>query len=114
MSSWAKAIVAAIGAGIMVLASSITDDIVTNPEKVQIAVAAVTSISVWLTANLGVPYWNASKTIVAGLLAGLNAVAGYLANADTLTNAMWLNVLISVGVAVGVWVFPNSPSTAKQ
>lgn len=111
MTPWAKAIVAAVGAGIIALAAALTDNTVTNPEKVQIAVAVVTSVSVWLTANVGVPLWSSAKFVTAAVLAGLNAVAGYLAEGDTLSSAMWLNVAIAALTAVGVWAVPNTSAT---
>lgn len=105
MSAYNKAFTALLGAVAVVLASALTDDVVTAAEFVQMTVAGLAAFAVYLTPNL--PGYGAAKTVVAAALAGLNLVAGWLANGEEITNSMWVNVVIAVAVALGVFVLPN-------
>lgn len=109
MSAYSKALLAVIGAVVMAIASAMTDDTITQPEWVMIAVAGFTAFQVFITANVGLPLWDKAKSITAGALAGLGLLGGYLANGEHLTNALWLNVAIAAAVAAGVFAVPNGP-----
>lgn len=109
MGAYSKAIVAVVGAVALAAASRWTDETITNPEWVQIAVAGFTAFEVWLVSNLAIPIWHASKFITALALGGLNALAGYLANGQEMSGPLWLNVVIAAAVAAGVWGAPPAP-----
>ena len=105
MSAYRKSLAALAGAVITVLAAALTDDVITSAEFAQIAVAALTAFGAYLVPNApGAAY---AKTLVAAALAGLNLLVGWLANGQDITNAMWLNVAIAVGTALGVFILPN-------
>lgn len=111
MSAYTKAVTALLGAVAVVVASALTDDHVTSAEFVQMTVAGLTAFAVYLTPNL--PGYNLAKTWTAAALAGLNLVAGWLANNEHITNAMWVNVGIAVAVTLGVFVLPNQPEPSR-
>jgi hypothetical protein len=112
MSAYSKSVTALLGAVATVLASALTDDVVTSAEFVQMTVAGLTAFAVYLLPNA--PGFGAVKTFVAAALAGLNLVAGWLANGEEITNAMWVNVVIAVAVALGVFVLPNDREPAPS
>jgi len=107
MSGYSKAVTAVVGAIVMAVASAMTDDTISHPEWVMIAVAGFTAFQVFVTANVGLPLWDKAKAVTAGALAGLGLLGGYLANGEHMTNALWLNVAIAAAVAAGVWAVPN-------
>lgn len=109
MSQYAKSFTAILGAIAMAVAASMTDNVITNPEKVQIATAAVAAFAVFVTANVGLPLWDKAKAITAGALAGLGLLGGYLANGEQMHESLWLNVAIATLVAAGVFAVPNGP-----
>lgn len=108
---YSKALTAVIGAVVMAIAAAMTDDAITHPEWVQIAIAGFGAMSVFITANVDLPLWDKAKAITAGALAGLGLLGGYLANGEHLNNALWLNVAIAAAVAAGVFVVPNQRTT---
>lgn len=110
MAAYNKAVAALLGAVAVVLASALTDDHVTAAEFVQMTVAGLGAFSVYLVPNA--PGYALAKTWTAAALAGLNLVAGWLANNQEITNAMWVNVAIAVAVALGVFILPNSQEPA--
>lgn len=112
MSAYMKGVVAVVGAVVMAIAAAWTDDKITNPEWVQVAIAGFTAFQVYITANLGLPLWSYSKSITAAALGGLGLLAGYLANGQKMAGSLWLNVAIAAFVAAGVWLAPNEPAPA--
>lgn len=110
MSLYAKSLTAVIGAVVMAVAAAMTDNTVTHPEWVQVAIAGFAAFSVFVTANVGLPLWDKAKAVTAGALAGLGLLGGYLANGEHMTNALWLNVAIAAAVAAGVFAVPNGPT----
>lgn len=109
MTPYLKSITAVLGAVAVAVAASMSDNVITAPEKVQIATAGVAAFAVFVTANVGLPLWNYSKAITAGALAGLGLLGGYLANGEHMTSALWLNVAIAAATAAGVFAVPNEP-----
>jgi hypothetical protein len=107
MGAYAKSLTAVFGAVAVAVASAWTDNTITHPEWVMIAVAGFTAFQVYITANVGLPLWDKAKAITAGALAGLGLLGGYLANGENMTNALWLNVAIAAAVAAGVFAVPN-------
>jgi hypothetical protein len=109
MSSYAKSLTAVLGAIAVAVASAWTDNQITHPEWVTIAVAGFTAFQVYVTANVGLPLWNKAKAITAGALAGLGLLGGYLANGEHMNGSLWLNVAIAAATAAGVFAVPNEP-----
>lgn len=101
--SAAKFVAALIGAVAMALVSVLTDGRVTSEEWVQVAIAAVTALSVWVAAN--VPSMPAAKSVVAALLAVLNLLVAYITNGVSAQE--WANLVVAALTAAGVYVVPN-------
>ncbi len=109
LSSYSKSVTAVVGAVVVAIAAAWSDDVITNAEKVQIAVAGFTAFSVFVTSNVGLPLWEYSKSITAGALAGLGLLGAYYANGNIMDGGLWLNVAIATAVAAGVFAVPNGP-----
>lgn len=109
MGQYIKAWTAVIGALAVAAASAWTDNAISNPEWVQIAVSGWTAFHVFVTANLSLPYWDKAKAITAGALAGLGALGGYIANGMEMSGPLWLNVIIAAATAAGVFAVGPAP-----
>lgn len=95
---YGKALVAAVFAFVTAIQALVSDGHITQQEGVQIAIAAVTAISVYVVPMIGYP---AAKTIVAVILAVLNvlatAIVGGLDAGDMA--GMVIAALTAIGVA---------------
>lgn len=116
MTAYSKALAALAGAVAVTLAAATSDDVVTSAEVAQLVVAALTAFGVYLVPNA--PGYRYAKAWTAAALAGVSLLAGWLANGQDVTTAMWLNVAIAVGTSLGVFILPNDqeapvPSTAQ-
>lgn len=111
MSGMVKAIVAAIGAVLVVIASALTDNQVNADEGIAIGTAVLNAFLVYISPNLSVSSAKFSKTIIAGGLAVLSALASYLV--DGLSAADIINLVILFATAAGVLGLPNKPATKK-
>ena len=111
MGAYSKAATAVIGAIAVAVASAWTDSTITNPEWVTIAVAGWTAFHVFVTGNVGLPFWDKGKAATAAALAGLGALGGYLANGQEMSGPLWLNVFIAAFTAAGVFAVPNEPTS---
>jgi hypothetical protein len=78
INRYGKALVAVVVAALTVAASAVSDGHVDAGEGVQIAIAAATGVSVWLVPNLPSAGAGATKTVIAVLLAVLNAATAYI------------------------------------
>jgi hypothetical protein len=109
-----KFVAALVAVAAMAIQSTTSDDVITNPEWVQIASQLFAAAGVYLAANYTLIHgpWHYVKGIVAGLGAGFVAWGGYLANNDHLTNSMWWNVAISVVGAIVVFFSPPAPEVS--
>lgn len=109
-SRYTKAVVAIIAAVLVVFGAAITDDVVTTLEAVNIAVALVTAIGVYLVPNLPAGPGAYLKAIVAFLGAGGAALVTVLGSgglADVHPSA-WVTVFLAALGGVGVYVLPNT------
>jgi hypothetical protein len=102
-----KFIIAVISAIAVAVQSALSDDVLTNAEQVQIAIAGFTAISVYITSNALSGVWAYTKAISAGFLAALALIAGYLANGNEMTTSMWINVGVAFVTALLVRQVPN-------
>ncbi len=101
MDKYGKAFAAAALAIVTVVHSVLSDNRIAAQEGVQIAIAAVTAISVWLVPALDYPKM---KTVIAMLLAGLNVLTSLIV--DGITSADWTQVVIAVFTVAAVGAAP--------
>ena len=86
-----------------VLAGALTDNRVTMPEAVVIAVATVNAVATYVVPNT--TQWPWLKVVVTAVLSAFNALQGYLS--DGLTANEWLLVLVAGVGATGVVAATN-------
>lgn len=112
IGTYAKALLAILAAGLVVLAAAITDDDVSSPELVNVGIAIVTAIGVYLIPNLpeGRGVRGYAKGAVAFLGAALAALASFLS--DGVTNAEWVLIALAALGAIGVTIVPNTTANA--
>jgi len=117
ISVYAKAIVMIISAGIAILGSALTDNLVTPIEYVNIAIAMVTAIGVYLIPNLPAGLAKFGKTFVVLAGASLMALAVVLGAAlswGAVTSSDWISVALAGLAAIGVHVIPNGAQEAVE
>lgn len=100
----AKFLVALVGAFVAAVAAVVTDDVVTDVEKIQVGIAVATAASVWIAAN--VPTMPAAKTAVAVVLAVLTLAVGLIT--DGMQAADWWLLAVAGLTAAGVFATPNA------
>lgn len=105
LTRYTKAVVAIVAAVLVVLGAALTDDTVSQLELVQIAIALVTAVSVYLVPNLDAGTRRYAKGGVAFLGAGLAALVTVLS--DGVTYSEWVTVALAAIGAVGVVILPN-------
>lgn len=101
MNRYGKAVVAALLAVITAVHTFVSDEFITPAEWIQIAIAVVTAISVYL-----VPIWEYGwmKTAIAAILAALNVLVTLIA--DGVTSGDLVQVLMSALTVVLVAFAP--------
>ena len=99
----AKFFVALLFAGLVALASALSDDVVTNTEWIMVAIGVATAASVWIAANVPTLTW--AKTAVAAVLAGLYFLV--IAIDGGISTAEWVNLSVVVLGVLAVWAVPN-------
>lgn len=112
-SRYAKAFVAIAAAGLAVLVTALTDNVVTLVEVLGIAVALLTAVSVYLVPNLDAGASRYTKFGVAVLGTGLQAAVPLIVDGRFPASA-WLLVLLAALGAVSVGITPNAPSADQQ
>jgi hypothetical protein len=113
-SRYTKAVVAILAAVLVVFGAAITDDVVTTLEVVNVAIALVTAVGVYLVPNLPAGPGAYLKAAVAFLGAGLAALVTVLGSgglADVHPSA-WITVFLAALGGVGVYVLPNADDLA--
>lgn len=106
LAGYTKAIVAIIAAVLVVLGAALTDQAVTQIELVQIGIAFVTAVGVYLVPNLTAGPARYAKSAVGFAGAGLAVLVTVLA--DGVTYSEWITVVLAGLGAVGVTVLPNA------
>jgi hypothetical protein len=104
-----KAIAAVAVAGLTAVSSGLTDNAITDPERIQVAIAVTTAASVWLVPEL--PTWPWIKTTLAMLLAGLNFAVTVIDGG--VTGAEWVNIGLAVLGVVVIGAAPAISSTMR-
>lgn len=107
---YAKSIIMVLAAGVGILTAALSDGVVSATEFVNIAIAIVTAVGVYLIPNLPAGPGKIAKFLVAAVGAGLQALVIVLG--DTLgwadvSSSDWLNVLLAALAAVGLYIVPN-------
>lgn len=98
IDKYGKSLVAALLAVVTAAHTYLADEVVTRQEWVQIAIAAVTAVSVWLVPALD---YRWMKTAVAALLAGLNVLATLIVDGVTSADATEFVIAVLTVAAVG-------------
>lgn len=112
-SKFNKLLIAILGAVGVWIQSATSDDLITNPEWVQLGNQMVTAIGIGLAANFvkAKGIWHYTKGLVAGTGALFTAWLGYLANNDHLDTSMKWNIGISAVTALVLALVGNNPVT---
>jgi hypothetical protein len=110
MSTYAKAILSIIAAGIGILVAAVSDEVVTTAELVNVGIAVVAAVGVYAVPNVPAGPARYLKTGVALLGAVLAAIASFLT--DGITSSEWLQIALAGLAAVGVYVVPNTPEAS--
>ncbi len=111
MPNYGKSIAAALLAALTAVHTMLSDDVITQQEGVQIAIAAVTAVSVWLVPILAYAWL---KTAVATILAVLNVLAtlivGGIDHGDLVQLALSALTVLAVGAAPARSDAPPTPT----
>lgn len=108
MARYGKALVAIIYAGLVVAYTALSGDgAINNDEKVQIAIAIMTAVGVWLIPLAPGHKW--AKSAVGAILAVLQLLATLIL--DGIEPGEWLLLLITFGSALGIYVAPAETVT---
>jgi hypothetical protein len=106
-SKYAKAIVAIATAAVGTLVVAFTDNAVTPAEVLQVALAVVTAIGVYLVPNLPGSVLKWGKLMVATVGAGLQVAVTAISETG-FTPTTWLLIVLAVLGAVSVGIIPNT------
>lgn len=106
LTRYTKAIVSILAAALVVIGAALTDNVVSQLELVNIAIATLTAVGVFLIPNLDEGPRRYAKAAVAFLGAALTALVTVLS--DGVTPSEWIVVALAALGAIGVTVLPNS------
>lgn len=101
MNRYGKAVAAALLAVVTAVHTLVSDDVITRAEWIQIAIAVVTAISVYLVPILEYAWM---KTAIAVVLAALNVLVTLIA--DGVTSGDLVQVLLSALTVLAVGFAP--------
>lgn len=107
LTTYSKSILMIIASAVTVLVAALSDNVVTVPELVNVAIAIVTAVGVYLVPNLDSGLARYFKFIVALIGAALVSLSSVLT--DGVTSAEWLQILLAALAAIGVVIVPNKP-----
>lgn len=110
MSAYRKALAALAGAALAFFATAYTDNVIEPGELAQMAFAALTAFAAYLVPNA--PGFRYAKLLTSAALTGLGLLSGWVAAGETITDAMWVTLIIQVGTVLGIFVVPNDPEPA--
>ncbi|GAA2022641.1 hypothetical protein WDZ16_12860 [Pseudokineococcus marinus] len=106
-SNYAKAVASIIGAVLVVLVAALADNTVTTVELINVGIALVSAVVVYLVPNLEAGWRRYAKLAAAAIAAGLQALAVAVLG-DGVDLSAWLQVAIAVLTAAGVVILPNT------
>ena len=104
MGQYAKWIAAAVGTVLSAAIAALTDNVVTDVEWINIAIAGVGSLAVFTAPN--VPGSLYTKAILAALMAVLQALVSLIS--DGITAAEWMQLAVAALTALGVYQVVNT------
>lgn len=113
IGSYAKSIVMIIAAGVAILTAALSDNVVTATESVNIGIAVVTAVGVYLVPNLPEGPARYGKSFVAlggAALTALVAILGGTLGFADVTTSDWLSVALAGLAAIGLYIIPNAPA----
>jgi hypothetical protein len=114
LQAYWKVIVAALGAALVVVQSSITDDVIDPSEKLLIVGAFFGAVLVYGASNPTLPFWKWTKAL-AEFGSGVAAYLGveWANGSASLTSAQWVAVAIIGLAALGVAAVPGPQLTVS-
>lgn len=104
MKIYSKSIAMVLFTILSAIVAALTDDKVTTVEWINVALIGFAAAQVFTAAN--VPGAKYTKLVLAALTAALTALVSYVTGG--VSTAEWLQVLVAVGAAVGVYAAPKS------
>lgn len=104
---------AALGAVLVVVATTLSDNRIEVDEAIAIGVAAVNAATVYVVPNLDSGIGKYAKAICSGLLAVLTGLAGWMVGG--MSGADWINLVLAFATAAGVLVAsaPQHPTARR-
>jgi hypothetical protein len=114
MSAYRKALVAVIGAVLMLVHSGLINDQHLTPEEwINVGIGGFTALQVYMTSNLHADgVWRYAKTLTAVALGVLNLLVSQWTGG--LDSAEIVNLLIAAATALGVYQVTNRPGIAAS
>ena len=113
IGAYAKSIVMIIAAGVAILVAALSDNVVSATEGVNVGIAIVTAVGVYLVPNLPAGPARYGKTFVAlggAALTALVAILGGTLGFTDVTASDWLSVALAGLAAIGLYIIPNGPA----
>lgn len=101
-----------LATGLTALVAALADGHVSQPEAINILLAFLGAAVVFTAPNI--PGHDYVKWVLAALTAAAMAVASFIGSGGitALTPSEWIQVVIAILGALGVGVFPNTPTPA--
>ena len=107
IAHYAKSIMYIGLAVVGVLVTSLTDDVVTQSELINVGIVGVGAVATYLVPNLDAGPAAYLKGAVAFLVAGGVALQSFLT--DGVSTAEWLQIAVAAFAGIGVVIVPNEP-----
>jgi len=111
IGAYAKSILLVVAAGIGILTAALTDGTVSSIEYVNIGIAVVGAVAVYIVPNLAAGIGQYIKFLIAALAAALAAlvvILGPTLGFEALSASDWLNVILAGLAAIGLYIVPNA------
>lgn len=108
MKLYAKSLLYVLLAVAGVLVTALTDNVVTTPELVNVAIIGVGAVGIYVVPNAPEGVARFMKTAVAFVAAALVALASFLS--DGITTSEWLQIAVAAFAGIGVYIIPNEES----
>ncbi len=114
-SQYAKSLLFVLAAALTVVVSALTDNVVTTAEVVQGVIVVAGAVLVYVFPNTDSGPGAYAKTIVAVITAAGTAVVPLVAEGgfSDVTPSQWITVVLAALGALGVFIAPNTATTAE-
>lgn len=110
ITTYAKSIVYIALTAVMFLVTALSDDALSVEELLNLAVAVVGAIVVYLVPNFPSTVGRYAKTIATAVTAGILLAISFLTDGISLVE--WMQIGIAALAAVGVYIVPNTKPQA--